>query len=174
MVIAVSTAIAVGAAVQMGEEMDRGHRGVGDLAELLAAGGTLDAVVVDGPDEMRQLADQLADVSRRLEESRRRERALETSRRELIAWVSHDLRSPLATIRAMAEALDDGVVTDPDDRRPLPLPAATRRRAAHRPGRRPLRALADQQRHARARPAAGVPHRGRRPTPSPPPAPTPT
>jgi signal transduction histidine kinase len=113
-VVSVSTAIAVGAAVQMGEEMGRGHRGVGDLAEVLATGGTLDAASVDGPHEMRQLAQQLADVSRRLEDSRRRERALESSRREIVAWVSHDLRSPLATIRAMAEALDDRVVTDPD------------------------------------------------------------
>jgi signal transduction histidine kinase len=41
-----------------------------------------------------------------------RERALERSRRELVAWVSHDLRTPLAGIRAMVEALDDGVVDD--------------------------------------------------------------
>lgn len=41
-----------------------------------------------------------------------RERAVEESRRELVAWVSHDLRTPLAGIRAMAEALEDGVVTD--------------------------------------------------------------
>ena len=34
------------------------------------------------------------------------------SRRELVAWVSHDLRTPLAGLRAMAEALEDGVVTD--------------------------------------------------------------
>ncbi len=46
--------------------------------------------------------------------ARDRERALEASRRELVAWMSHDLRSPLAGIRAMAEALDDGVVADPD------------------------------------------------------------
>lgn len=44
---------------------------------------------------------------------RERERTLEASRRELVAWMSHDLRSPLAGIRAMAEALEDGVVTDP-------------------------------------------------------------
>ena len=44
-----------------------------------------------------------------------RERALERSRRELVAWVSHDLRTPLAGIRAMVEALEDGVVDDPDD-----------------------------------------------------------
>jgi signal transduction histidine kinase len=42
-----------------------------------------------------------------------RERALEASRRELVAWVSHDLRTPLAGLRAMAEALEDGVVDDP-------------------------------------------------------------
>lgn len=44
-----------------------------------------------------------------------RERALERSRRELVAWVSHDLRTPIAGIRAMVEALDDGVVSEPAD-----------------------------------------------------------
>jgi signal transduction histidine kinase len=42
-----------------------------------------------------------------------RERAAEASRRELVAWVSHDLRTPLAGLRAMAEALEDGVVDQP-------------------------------------------------------------
>jgi signal transduction histidine kinase len=37
----------------------------------------------------------------------------EASRRDLVAWVSHDLRTPLAGLRAMAEALEDGVVADP-------------------------------------------------------------
>jgi len=36
----------------------------------------------------------------------------ERTRRELVAWVSHDLRTPLAGLRAMAEALEDGVATD--------------------------------------------------------------
>ena len=40
------------------------------------------------------------------------ERRLEAGRRELVAWVSHDLRTPLAGLRAMAEALEDGVVED--------------------------------------------------------------
>jgi signal transduction histidine kinase len=46
-------------------------------------------------------------------EAANRERALEASRRELVAWVSHDLRTPLAGLRAMSEALEDGVVTEP-------------------------------------------------------------
>ncbi|MEV6633734.1 HAMP domain-containing sensor histidine kinase [Actinoplanes sp. NPDC051470] len=45
--------------------------------------------------------------------ARQRERSLEAGRRELVAWVSHDLRTPLAGLRAMAEALEDGVVADP-------------------------------------------------------------
>ena len=47
-------------------------------------------------------------------EARLRERRIEASRRQLVAWVSHDLRTPLAGLRAMAEALEDGVVRDPE------------------------------------------------------------
>ena len=57
--------------------------------------------------------ERLADTQRRLAETRDRERAVESGRRELVAWISHDLRAPLASIRAMVDAMDDGVVTDP-------------------------------------------------------------
>jgi signal transduction histidine kinase len=43
---------------------------------------------------------------------REQERQSEAGRRELIAWVSHDLRTPLAGLRAMAEAFEDGVIDD--------------------------------------------------------------
>ncbi|MBY8874869.1 sensor histidine kinase [Micromonospora sp. PLK6-60] len=45
-------------------------------------------------------------------QARERERRIEKGRRDLVAWVSHDLRTPLAGLRAMAEALEDGVVAD--------------------------------------------------------------
>jgi signal transduction histidine kinase len=64
------------------------------------------------PAELTGLSDALAQAQQRLSEARDRERALEASRRELVAWVSHDLRTPLAGLRAMAEALEDGVVVD--------------------------------------------------------------
>jgi signal transduction histidine kinase len=65
------------------------------------------------PAELAGLSAGLSEAHRRLGAARAREQALETSRRELVAWVSHDLRTPLAGLRAMAEALEDQVVTDP-------------------------------------------------------------
>lgn len=41
-----------------------------------------------------------------------RQRDLENSRIELISWLSHDLRTPLAGIRAMSEAIEDGLAPD--------------------------------------------------------------
>jgi signal transduction histidine kinase len=65
------------------------------------------------PAELNQLSEELAGTHERLAQARLRERTLEASRRELVAWVSHDLRTPLAGLRAMAEALEDQVVIDP-------------------------------------------------------------
>src|SRR6201996_1991151 len=65
------------------------------------------------PAELAGLSEGLEAAHERLAQARARERALESSRRELVAWVSHDLRTPLAGLRAMAEALEDQVVVDP-------------------------------------------------------------
>jgi signal transduction histidine kinase len=65
------------------------------------------------PAELAELSEGLTVAHERLAKARNRERALEASRRELVAWVSHDLRTPLAGLRAMAEALEDQVVVEP-------------------------------------------------------------
>jgi signal transduction histidine kinase len=112
-VMVVAAAVAIGAAVQLGSDIGAGARQVGAFAQTMTGETSITGdAVVTGPGELASLVEELANVSGRLDESRRRERALESSRRELIAWVSHDLRSPLATIRAMAEALDDRVADD--------------------------------------------------------------
>ena len=67
----------------------------------------------NAPVELADLATELAATRDRLVEARENQRALEGSRRELVAWVSHDLRTPLAGMRAIVEALEDGIVNDP-------------------------------------------------------------
>jgi signal transduction histidine kinase len=62
--------------------------------------------------ELETVRRDLRNTGARLAESRERELTLESARRELVAWVSHDLRTPLAGLRAVAEALEDGVVDD--------------------------------------------------------------
>lgn len=97
-----------------------GRRLVRDNRSLQKAVAELGAGVVptdDGPRltaEVERVRVELRATAAALAETREREHALESARRELVAWVSHDLRTPLAGLRAMAEALEDGVVDDPD------------------------------------------------------------
>jgi signal transduction histidine kinase len=69
-------------------------------------------VPVQGFDEVADLARAFNRMSGELGASFERERQLEQGRRDLVAAVSHDLRTPLASIRAMIEAINDGVVSN--------------------------------------------------------------
>ena len=62
---------------------------------------------MSGRDELAGLAESFNSMSARLE-------AAEKERLDLIAWVGHDLQTPLASVRAILEALRDGVVTEPE------------------------------------------------------------
>jgi signal transduction histidine kinase len=87
------------------------------LREAVAELGAGRVPTSDGPrltPQLEKMRVELADTARRLAASREREHALENSRRELVAWVSHDLRTPLASLRAMAEALEDGLAETPE------------------------------------------------------------
>ena len=83
-------------------------------AEQIAAGDLSVRVEMSGNDELASLATTFNNMVARLEEADAQKRALEQTRRDLIAWVSHDLRTPLSSIRVMLEAMADGVVSDPD------------------------------------------------------------
>ena len=104
--ISLVVALALGAAlVQWSHALREEVRLVGEGGAVVARGR--------GPREFQALSDELATANRRLAESRARESRLEESRRELVSWVSHDLRTPLAGLRAMSEALEDGMASDP-------------------------------------------------------------
>ncbi|GAB4155455.1 MAG: HAMP domain-containing sensor histidine kinase [Candidatus Promineifilaceae bacterium] len=91
-----------------------GLRQLAGAARRLAQGNLSARAVVNGRDEVGQVAHSFNIMAAQLEETARQREELEAMRRDLIAWVSHDLRTPLTSIRALVEALSDGVVTDPE------------------------------------------------------------
>ena len=116
-VLIAAATVALTFAFALGSRVARASRSLGDVTRRIAGGHSPEPAEGATPEEFRALAEELASMHRRLDDARSRERALDSSRRELVAWVSHDLRTPLAGIRAMVEALEDGVVADPDTTR---------------------------------------------------------
>jgi signal transduction histidine kinase len=83
-------------------------------AEKLALGNLNTRVPVSGRDEVATLAESFNQMAAQLQEMDEKKRELERLRKDLIAWVSHDLQTPLASMRAILEALSDGVVEEPE------------------------------------------------------------
>ncbi|MGH8933873.1 MAG: sensor histidine kinase [Egibacteraceae bacterium] len=112
-VMVVAGFVGVLAALALAHRVDEASQSLGQAARRIgdpaAPRGELPSIL-----EFRRLATELEETGARLEEARVREQATEAARRELVSWVSHDLRTPLAGIRAMTEALEDGVVDDPE------------------------------------------------------------
>jgi signal transduction histidine kinase len=105
--------VALVTAVVVGQRVVRASNSLIDATRRLGDGADVrGAMRYQAPEELTRLHRELEQTSARLEDARQRERALERSRRELVAWVSHDLRTPLAGIKALAEALQDGVAGD--------------------------------------------------------------
>jgi signal transduction histidine kinase len=100
LVSVISALVALGSALALGRRMLR------PLAHLRAAsrdlaGGDLSARAPEaGPRELRELSASFNEMAASLEQ-------LFDARRELVAWASHDLRTPLASLKAMIEALED-------------------------------------------------------------------
>ncbi len=83
-------------------------------ARLLAEGKLDTRLEVGGNDELAELAETFNGMADSLQKLDRQKRMVEQTRRTLIAGVSHDLRTPLTSIRVMIEAIADGVATDPE------------------------------------------------------------
>jgi signal transduction histidine kinase len=82
-------------------------------ARALTSGDLAARVDESGGDELAALAAEFNRMAAQLAAAAEERRRMESTRRELIAAISHDLRTPLASLRVMTEALADGVVEDP-------------------------------------------------------------
>jgi signal transduction histidine kinase len=109
-----SGAVTAAAAYSVGRRLVIDNRSLQEAVAELGAGRVPTADGRRLTAEVERVRNELQSTATALAETREREHALESARRELVAWVSHDLRTPLAGLRAMAEALEDGVVDDPD------------------------------------------------------------
>jgi signal transduction histidine kinase len=110
-----ATAAAIGAALATARSSTAAVERLSATARRIAD-GDLDARVgrVGGGAELEALASTLDEMAERLRRSLERERAAQSQRRDLITAVSHDLRTPLSGLRAMVEAIDDGIVDEPE------------------------------------------------------------
>lgn len=114
-VLTMAATVGIGSALLLARSLDRdGRRLVGAAAAVGSEGpvwdGRLPAIT-----ELAAVAEQLQRTASDLAQARRAQVSAEQARQELATWMSHDLRTPLAGIRAMAEALEDALVTDPSD-----------------------------------------------------------
>jgi signal transduction histidine kinase len=99
--VAASTA-ALAAALLLASAIHAAIEGVRAASIALARGDLAARAPEDGPAEVVELAASLNEMAANIE-------GLFDARRQLVAWASHDLRTPLANMQAMLEALEDGV-----------------------------------------------------------------
>lgn len=102
-VSAASAAVAVVAGLVLARSIVRSVERVRDASTRLAHGDLSVRAPESGPAEVADLASSFNEMAGSLEQ-------LFDARRELVAWASHDLRTPLANMQAMLEALEDGLV----------------------------------------------------------------
>jgi signal transduction histidine kinase len=101
-VAAACSTAALAAAFLLGGSIMRSIERVRSASSALARGDLTARAPADGPAELAELAASFNEMAGRIEE-------LFDARRQLVAWASHDLRTPLASIQAMLEALEDGL-----------------------------------------------------------------
>jgi signal transduction histidine kinase len=112
-VLTCSGTVGVLISLMLGARLRAGSDRLITAARQIGEGDLRTPVGRPAAEELATLARELEAMQAKLEQSRAREREVTEARRELVSWVSHDLRTPLARIRAMVEALEDEVVAEP-------------------------------------------------------------
>ena len=104
----------LGFAAAVARPMTADLRQMADTADRVAHGDLAVETGVRRRDEVGRLAESLDAMTRRLAAAEAQRRQDDASRRAFFATVGHDLRSPLASLQATLEALQDGVAPDPE------------------------------------------------------------
>ena len=110
--IGFSSLVALGFSGWVASRVSAQLQTVGGRIRTLAEGDYTTRLEPMGADEISRQARDLNELARRLAASAEAREALDRERRDLTIAISHDLRTPLASIRAMAEALTDHVVIE--------------------------------------------------------------
>lgn len=110
-----SALVALGFGQLMARTMTRGLEELADASEAIAAGDLERRVEVRSGDEIESVGEAFNAMVERMEQAQQREVAALQAQRSLIASASHDLRTPLTSLRATIEALTEGVVDDPPE-----------------------------------------------------------
>jgi signal transduction histidine kinase len=105
-VAAASASAAVIAALLLGRSIATGIDRLRESSATLAAGDLAARAPERGPAELAELARSFNEMAEDLAR-------IFDARRELVAWASHDLRTPIASLQAMLEAIEDGIA-EPD------------------------------------------------------------
>lgn len=108
---AIALAIAWSVAGEVGGAIARIEAGARRIADG-DYGWRIEEADAGGTTEVNRLAHWFNSMAASVQEAFERRDSAEADRRQVIAALSHDLRTPLASIRAMVEAIDDGVVSD--------------------------------------------------------------
>ena len=103
-VTAASASTAFAAALLLGAGIARRIRGLEEAADELSSGELKTRADTQAPRELAHLGEAFNTMAANLE-------ALFDARRQLVAWASHDLRTPVASIQAMLEAVEDGLAS---------------------------------------------------------------
>jgi signal transduction histidine kinase len=101
-VAAASASAATAAALVLGDSIARSVERLRAASVKVAAGDLTARAPDTGPRELAELGRAFNEMAASLE-------SLFDARRELVAAASHDLRTPIASISAMLEAIDDGL-----------------------------------------------------------------
>jgi signal transduction histidine kinase len=112
-VSALAVVSAVGVALLLGRSLRLAGQALASAA-VQVGDPAYDSAPAMPTGELRTVATALDTAHCRLARARAAVEATERSRRQLVAGMSHDLRTPLAGMRAMVESLEDGVVSDPE------------------------------------------------------------